>query len=372
MPGRASTDLIVVGASYAGLACARAAAQSGARVTVLERKPAPGARPHTTGILVKEAHACLDAPARYLRRIDGVRLYAPSLCHIDLWSPGYYFLAADTPGLLQWMAGEARAAGAELRIGTAFVRTTRHNGRLELPEAGVSGRYLVGADGARSQVARQFGLDRNRQYLIGAELEMTGVRGLDPGCLHVFLDSDLAPGYIGWALEGVGITQIGLAASHPAKLDTDGLLKKLARVFDFSKARIIGRRGRLIPAGGRVRRCTAPGVLLLGDAAGTVSPLTAGGIHRALALGELAGERLGVWLTEGGLDPGPAIVREYPGYFWKRQLRRLARLAPPNGLLDRLFAAPGFARLAQVIFFHNRGLFSAAAWRDLLGLRPRF
>lgn len=127
--------------------------------------------------------------------------------------------------------------------------------------------------------------------------------------------------------------------------------------------------GRGCSAGGRVGACAAPGVLLLGDAAGAVSPLTAGGIHRALSLGEWAGERLGVWLAEGGPDPGPGIVRKYPGYFWKRRLRAAARLAPPNALLDLLFATPGFARLAQVIFFHNRGLFSAAAWRDLLGMR---
>lgn len=365
----AQTDLIVAGAGYAGLVCARAAAGGGARVTVVERKPAPGVRPHTTGILVKEAHACLDAPGSCLRRIDGVRLYAPSLRHVDLTSPGYYFMAADTPGLMRWLADQARAAGADIRFSTSFRNACRDDGLIELPDIGLRGRYLVGADGAQSEVARVFGLGRNHRFLIGTELEMTGVRGLDPDVLHVFLDSRLAPGYIGWALQGVGMTQVGLAASHPAKLDLDGLLAKLGRCFDFDRACVIGRRGGLIPAGGRVRDCSAPGVLLLGDAAGTVSPLTAGGIHRALELGEEAGGRIAGWLRQGGPDPGWELARAYPRYFWKRQMRALAGMAPPNPLLDALFATPGFARLARLIFFHNRGLLSWSAWRDLLGLR---
>lgn len=47
-------DLIVVGASFAGIACARGAALAGQRVCVIDRKPHPGARLHATGLLVRE------------------------------------------------------------------------------------------------------------------------------------------------------------------------------------------------------------------------------------------------------------------------------------------------------------------------------
>jgi digeranylgeranylglycerophospholipid reductase len=49
------TDCVVVGASFAGLACATTLARAGVRVTVLEKKPDPGEKLHTTGIIVKEA-----------------------------------------------------------------------------------------------------------------------------------------------------------------------------------------------------------------------------------------------------------------------------------------------------------------------------
>lgn len=47
-------DLAVIGAGFAGLAAAHAGATRGLKTIVLERKAEPGARPHTTGLLVKE------------------------------------------------------------------------------------------------------------------------------------------------------------------------------------------------------------------------------------------------------------------------------------------------------------------------------
>ncbi|MFQ5974205.1 MAG: NAD(P)/FAD-dependent oxidoreductase, partial [Alphaproteobacteria bacterium] len=97
--GEADFDVVIVGASFAGLVAARTAAMRGLRVAVVERKADPGAEPHTTGILVKEAADALDIPSELTRRVHGVRLYSPAMHHIDLDTPGYYFLATDTPGL---------------------------------------------------------------------------------------------------------------------------------------------------------------------------------------------------------------------------------------------------------------------------------
>ncbi|MGH8037233.1 MAG: NAD(P)/FAD-dependent oxidoreductase, partial [Stenotrophomonas sp.] len=102
-------DLVVVGASFAGAACALAAAQYGLRVCVLERKADPGERLHTTGILVKEVVEqtwLRRIPAALLQRVEQVRLYAPNLRSVRLAAPGYYFMTTDTPNLLRWLADE--------------------------------------------------------------------------------------------------------------------------------------------------------------------------------------------------------------------------------------------------------------------------
>ena len=70
-------DLVIAGGSFAGLASARTAALRGLKVAVLDPKLEPGARPPTTGIVVNEACDEFDLPAHLMRKVRGVRLYAP-------------------------------------------------------------------------------------------------------------------------------------------------------------------------------------------------------------------------------------------------------------------------------------------------------
>ncbi|HMI37879.1 MAG TPA: FAD-dependent oxidoreductase, partial [Steroidobacteraceae bacterium] len=111
------SDCTIIGASFAGLACAAALAREGLRVVIADRKSDPGEKLHTTGILVKdvidEVPLLEGVPASLVRRVERVRLYAPNLRHVDLDAPGYYFLTTDTPGLMRWLAGRAVQAGAE-------------------------------------------------------------------------------------------------------------------------------------------------------------------------------------------------------------------------------------------------------------------
>ena len=366
--GAAHYDVLIVGASFAGLACARRAAELGLSVGVLERQPWPGHSVHTTGLLVREADILLQAPAVLSRRIPGVRLYTPSLRHVDLDAPGYYFAATDVPALLRWYAEQARAAGAALHFRSSFVDACRESDRVLVNGGEYSARFLVGADGARSRVARCFDLGRNRSFLLGVEAEFRKLP-LTADRLHCFVDSALAPGYIGWMFEGVnGITQVGLACKRPHKPDLDALLKRLAHLADFGRAELVEKRGGLIPVGGCVSPPAADRVLLLGDAAGLVSPLTAGGIHLAIESGlrgaELIAGRLGQ--TPPSRRPLGRSELRHPRFFWKLLLRRLLELNLPNLWLDRLLLNGFSLRIARLIYFYRKGLSGWSGWRALL------
>jgi flavin-dependent dehydrogenase len=345
-------DVEIAGGGFAGLTCARVCAARGLHTVVWERKPQPGDAVHTTGLLVKEAVDEEDLPLEGTRKIRGVRLYAPSLRWIDLDAPGYYFLATDTPELLRTLARRAAEAGAEIRYGAR--RPSRRAGRI-----------LVGADGARSQVARDAGLGLNRRFLAGVEAELVGVRGVEER-LHVFLNSRLAPGYIGWVVPGVGITHVGLACSRPAWPDLDAFLRRVSTIVDLTHARRIGMRGGLIPVGGTVRPFASRDVVLVGDAAGVVSPLTAGGIHTAIGSGRAAAIAIAARLQDGGPGLGYALKDAYPRFRAKRVLRTALDLHPPNALIDRVVENTAFGAMARTVFFHHRGLLSAEAWRDLV------
>lgn len=348
-------DLIIVGASFAGLACARTAASRGLKVCVIERKKDPGLGVRTTGILVKEAADELDIPSHLTRLIRSVRLYAPNGNSTDHSSPGYYFLASDTPNLLRWMAGEAQRAGAELFFGTPFKRAEQSGEVVTLPDLGFEARLLIGADGATSSVGRAFGLDRNRRFLGGVEFELETEPGLDDRFLHCFLDSKLAPGYIGWAVPGVGVTQVGLAARHGVRPDARAFLKFYTDRLGVPARRIVARRSGLIPAGATLRRTFTGRVMLIGDAAGHVSPVTGGGIVQTLRLGRRTAQLASDWINAGGEHPARALAREAPRYRAKLLLRRGLDLAPPNWMWNLVFGTAPFRALAQGIYFHGRG-----------------
>ena len=349
-----SHDVVVVGASFAGLAFARAAALRGLDVLVLERRSAPGARLHTTGILVKEAAEVLDVPAALTRVVPGVRLYGSALQATDLRRPGYWFLATDTPRLMEWMCDEAARAGAAFRFFTPFVSARREGGWIHLTGQGLRCRYLVGADGAHSRVARCFGLGRNRRFLTGVEAEYPGGCGLDPRFLHCLMSREVAPGYIAWAVPGVGITQVGLACTHPRKPRLDRWLQHLRGELGFEGRKPSGFRAGSIPVGGPVDPIASDGVLLIGDAAGLVSPLTGGGIANALRFGRRAGQLVADFLDGRGPEPSCVLARERPDYTVKRALRALLSTAPPAWPLDALLhSTPGRA-LARKVFFHAR------------------
>jgi digeranylgeranylglycerophospholipid reductase len=367
-------DCVVVGASFGGLASAHALATAGLRVTVVDKKTDAGAKLHTTGIIVKDAVdqiALLDSlPAALVRRIPAVRLYAPNLKFVDLAAPGYYFLATDTPNVMRWLATTTERAGATLKLGVAFTGMQRHQSGFALDGLG-SARFVIGADGPRSKVARSAGLGANRGFLAGVEHEFPGATLADPDKLHCFIDRRIAPGYIAWVLAGVGVVQAGVArrvrlagSAEPSGWRPDeamaAFLAKIAPVIDLRDARPSSVRAGLIPCGGVVHPVAASRVLLVGDAAGMVSPVTAGGIHTALKHGLAAGNAVADFLRGRAEDPSGQFVRSYPKFRVKRLLRfafdRLQLDFPFNWLL----ATRPMRAAAGVIYFHHKGVFDPA------------
>lgn len=84
-------DVVIVGAGFAGIACGKKLAETGRSVVIIERKKIPQQGTHTTGIFVKEAFENLGIPDELVREITGVRLYSPSLKHIEIQSSDYFW-----------------------------------------------------------------------------------------------------------------------------------------------------------------------------------------------------------------------------------------------------------------------------------------
>ena len=356
-----AADVVIVGASFGGAACALAAAQRGLRVCVLERKRDPGEKIRTTGILVKEAaeNTLLQRiPAAMTRRIEQVRLYSPGLKQLALAAPGYFFLTTDTPAVMRWLAEQLRAHGVDLRLGSAFTDCERTTHGWNVAGVGKT-LCLVGADGARSRVARRCGLGEVRQFLFGIEYEFPGARLANADALHCFVSKRYAPGYIGWLAQNPGGIQAGLARRHdPANTrlpDLDGFLLHAGHAGGLPRSLKPGpTRAGLIPCGGPVANMARDRAILTGDAAGIVSPVTGGGIHAAWEHGWTVGNAIADHLREGGPPPERASVNAAPRFRVKRALRWAFDHLQFDWPFDLLLHSAPLRLAAEQVYFRAR------------------
>ena len=349
-------DVAIVGAGLAGLQCARLLATRGLRVVLLDRKTSIAAPVHTTGIFVRKTWEDFPLPDEQLGPpIRDVILYSPARRTLALRAERDEFRIGRMEWLYVYLLEQCVRAGVTWMPGTRVTSLDR-----------IGARFIVGADGARSIVAQQLGLDRNHELLLGIE-EIVPAISREP-VLHCFLDPELAPGYIGWVANDGEEAHIGVAGYRDG-WDPAAALQKLRATLPFRAGKAIERRGGWIPVNGVLRNIACPRGLLVGDAAGAVSPLTAGGLDGALRLSSLAADVIAAYLDHGDAR----VLAEYSGsryrarFMARRWMRRAIRVLAVPPLMEAAFTllrTPPLRALAEHVFF-ARGSFPDVGARHL-------
>ncbi|QFY09255.1 FAD-dependent oxidoreductase [Nonomuraea phyllanthi] len=326
-----TVDVLVVGAGLAGLHTARLLARRELKVMVVDGRRSLSTGIRTTGIFVRRTLDDFDLPEHLLGPgVRDVLLYPPSRrAPIRLTSQRDEYRVADMAGIYDHARRAAESAGAQVLLGVRYVAASRGMVRLAGAEPVRAG-FIVGADGARSRVARDLGLDVNRSFLVGAEIVHPVASGATPPAFHCVLDPRVAPGYLGWVIDDGRSAHVGVAG-HPDAMPA-GIRHALDVFAADAPGRVapagpVTRRGGLIPVGGVLRRLACPAGLLVGDAAGAVSPLTAGGLDPCLRMSDLAAEVTAAYLRTGDAR----LLSRYDGGALRTRFR--GRL-----LLRRLFA----------------------------------
>jgi flavin-dependent dehydrogenase len=357
-------DVLVVGAGLAGLHAATLLAERGHDVLLVERRPTLTGAIRTTGIFVRKTIDDFPLPPECLGpAIRRVVLYPPGLRRpVTLVSDRDEYRVGDMAPLYMVAARAAADAGVRIEFATRY--DGRQDGAFALTgRAGpirVRARFVVGADGARSRVARDLGLDRNRHLLVGAEEVFEVPRSEEPPAFHCVLDPSLAPGYLAWVVNDGRHAHVGVAGY--ADRFPDGMRRALGRFGSSApglpggrRPKEVEKRGGPIPVGGLLRRISCADGLLVGDAAGAVSPLTAGGLDPCLRLSDLAAAVLDDALGAGR----PDALAHYDGAALRAQFR--GRL-----LLRRGLAQVRTPTVAAAAFTLLRTPFGQAAARRIL------
>lgn len=366
-----SYDVVIIGAGLAGLQVSRLLAERKLRVLLVDRKDSLDRSIHTTGIFVRRTledfslpEDCLGPPVRH------VRLYSPGRRWMDLASPRDEFRVGRMGALYQRYLDRSICAGAEFMPSTKFIDGVKLESGMAVRLENRSGshlirtRYLVGADGANSRVAHSLELDRNCEWIVGVEEVLEDVPLAGPPIFHCFLDPEIAPGYLAWAVHDGEQVHIGVGG-YAARFDPVKALQvfraSLGEILDLRKARFIERRGGRIPVGGVLRRIANTKGLLVGDAAGAVSPLTAGGLDPCVRLSTFAARVIDDYLVTGN----PQTLAAYSGQLFRSRfvsrlwMRRLIAAVQSPLLLEigcALMRLPLLDSFARHVFF-GRGSF---------------
>ncbi len=314
-------DVLVVGAGPAGATAALVLARAGVRVTLVDRAQFP--RPKLCGdtlnpgtLAILDRLGIVSAVTDRGLPIRGMRLTGPRGVSVEAeYGPGTTGIAQRRCDFDHRLLFEAMAAGAQfepgLRVDAPLVAhlphpvvtgvSTRRSGRaacrLDAP-------VTIAADGRRSGLALAMGLARQpaspRRWAIGAYYE--GIAGLGAfGEMHVRTGS-----YLGVAPLPGGFANVILVVPSKGIREWQGRASDRQEVFAslldhaiesdpslsdrFASARRVSALTVLGPMAVDVRSPAVPGLLLAGDAAGFIDPITGDGIRFAIRGGELAAE----------------------------------------------------------------------------------
>ncbi|HDN02254.1 MAG TPA: NAD(P)/FAD-dependent oxidoreductase [Candidatus Bathyarchaeota archaeon] len=315
-------DVIVVGAGPAGLSAARWCAGEGLKTLIFEAKGEIKAwKPCGEGIsreTLKTAE--IDPTPDFISNELGMRVYAPNGNYVDLGQTGY---AINKDMFLYRMAVAAAEQGAEFKMFEPVKTVLRENGKMVVKTT--RGTYdailVIGADGIgpNSTVARSLGMDNKVEIIPCVQYKMACCNVEDENG-RIYLGRSVAPLGYAWIFpKGGGVANVGLGVrGEPAMPYLQRFVESHKEIF--KDAKIIGFGSAPVPIGGMAKEITGDGVILIGDAAGTVIPFTGAGIHSSIAAGKIASKVAAEAVSQE--DSSKSMLQkfeqEYDKYWGKR------------------------------------------------------
>jgi len=284
-------DVVVVGAGPAGSSAAFDLARAGLSVRLLDKRAFPRVKPCAGGLTPKALARLRFSVAPVIRRVTRDVVVSHAMRRERRLSSQAPLCALTLRAELDaFLLDRARDEGADFQLVRGLSSVCEHADGVDVTDrtgAVCRARYLLGADGARSQVRRLATpfAPATEAFALEGQVPRSALAGRRTSFTFDF--GAVAQGY-GWVFPKDDHVSVGLYTRKPADV---AMAKPMLR--DYARARLgvsdvehvvgatLGTGGeRYVPASERV--------LLVGDAAGLVDPLLGEGIHNAIASGQAA------------------------------------------------------------------------------------
>jgi len=284
-------DVIVIGGGPMGALAARCAAEAGASTLLLERRIEKTASSSCAGLVSPRTLPLLGASARsVLRSIRAVDAFGPGGRKVQLRSEDVKAFVLDRESLEEELLNRAERAGVKIRPDTTAKKIRsgcvecRSSGREATLDAGM----IIVATGPSAPVVHASELPVPPRLLPSAQATIEDTSGLNENgdCVSICVGADVAPGFFAWSVPAEpGALRIGLAVR-----EGENAVESLGRLLKarHPSAKVLHHAGGQIVVG-PVHDPVRSGILLVGDAAGHVKPLSGGGLYFGGICARIAG-----------------------------------------------------------------------------------
>lgn len=332
-------DIVVVGSGPAGATTARIAAQYGLRVLMVDKRQELGAPIQCSGAVSRHALEELGVePAEEFihEHIYGFGIYNQSgdkkiidyrQLKGDEYGPetgkkplGY---VVDRRRFDRYLMTQAERAGAEVWLKTEGLGYMPNGQGCAIylrkfnKEITIQTKVIIGADGLQSQVGKWAGLRTHIKLTeLASCLQFIVDQVETDGLLEIITGHEWAPGGYAWVFpKGHGYAEIGLGVirtmtEQNAQWHLDHFMQHSFFKDRFKNSRVLEIQGGGVPLAAPLRTQYADNMILVGDAARHVNPITGGGIHTALSGGRIAGHFL-VELIQNERIPNAENLKGY-------------------------------------------------------------